>query len=395
MRRSFEKYVKRIRKFFLLKILYPLVYVIHALQPLKENRVIFVENYGQTLSSSFYLLHKRLKETGNFEISVHYLRMYDPGRLGYLARCLSLVGRAAGAKYVFLSDALNIFGCIPIRKGSIYTQLWHGCGALKRFGFSALENGFDSAAGEMRFYPNYSYADYMTVSSPQVIWAYHEATGLPAERIIAAGISRTDLFYDREFLARARDRFWELMPEADGKRVILYAPTFRGEPSLARAPRGFSISRVYEKLADTCVLVVKHHPLVGKRPDIPERFAGFAKDLSDFMSAEELLCVADLCITDYSSLIFEYALFEKPMIFYASDLEEYCGRQGFFYDYRNLVPGSVCADTEELVSYAKDVKAWFDAGRIAAFRKTFMASCDGHATWRIIETVFREDMDKF
>ncbi len=90
-----------------------------------------------------------------------------------------------------------------------------------------------------------------------------------------------------------------------------------------------NVKMFYEHLSEEYVLVFKHHPIVRKKPSIPEEYVDFAIDLSDLMDIEELLCVADICISDYSSLVFEYSLFEKPIVFFAYDLNNYFDWRGF------------------------------------------------------------------
>jgi CDP-glycerol glycerophosphotransferase (TagB/SpsB family) len=106
------------------------------------------------------------------------------------------------------------------------------------------------------------------------------------------------------------------------------------------------------------------------------------------MSIDELMCASDVCVTDYSSLIFEYALLNRPMLFYAYDLDDYNDWRGFYYDYDELTPGPVCRSMEALIRNLEQIDETYDFERLAAFRKKFMSACDGHATERIMEYVF-------
>jgi len=132
---------------------------------------------------------------------------------------------------------------------------------------------------------------------------------------------------------------------------------------------------------------MKHHPFVKERPVIDERCSQFAFDVTDEMEIEELLCTADICISDYSSLIFEYSLFEKPMIFFAYDLDEYFDHRGFYYDYDEMTPGPIVKDPQQLIQVIKEIDADFDPAEVAAFREKFMSACDGKATARILDTI--------
>ena len=109
---------------------------------------------------------------------------------------------------------------------------------------------------------------------------------------------------------------------------------------------------------------------------------------------EELLCVSDLCISDYSSLVFEYSLFERPMLFFAYDFEEYGEWRGFYYDYHELTPGPVVHTTQEIVDYVLHLKERFDRKQVADFKEKFMSACDGHATERLLEMIKKEKTDE-
>lgn len=127
----------------------------------------------------------------------------------------------------------------------------------------------------------------MTVSSPEVIWAYEEAMNLPKGIVQATGISRTDLFYDEEFVNSRREKLYEVMPEARGKKVILYAPTFRGHVASATSPDEIDFYRFAKELGDEYVLVCKHHPFVKFPPEIPEELSSFARNLTQELTIED------------------------------------------------------------------------------------------------------------
>ena len=123
-----------------------------------------------------------------------------------------------------------MLSCVPMRPETIVTQTWHGCGAFKKFGFSTADLIFGLNREQQLKYPFYKNYTYVTLSSPEVAWAYEEAMNLSdrPEVLKATGISRTDVFFDPDFIARAYEKLHQQMPESKGRKVILYAPTFRG-----------------------------------------------------------------------------------------------------------------------------------------------------------------------
>lgn len=389
----FLKIAKRMYRFYSMRIMYPNLYKKYAKHEIDENKVLFIEVRMPKISDSFQLLYDELKSNYNYDIHTHYLRMSFVGWREYQSRCKKMVKDIATAKYVFLNESSNIIACLPMRKQTVVTQLWHACGAFKKFGMSTADLKFGDNKKTLDKYPYHGNYTHVTVSSPEVVWAYEEAMNLKHKDNIVkpVGTSRTDVFYDDAVISRAYDRLYEEFPQAKGKKVILYAPTFRGRVATAKTPNEFDMHMMYAELGSEYVMLFKHHPFVKKPPVIDERFKDFAKDVTNTMSIEDLLCVSDICISDYSSLVFEYSLFEKPMIFFAYDLDDYFDWRGFYYKYDEFVPGPICESGYQVVDYIKNIDSRFDVEKVRAFKNKFMSACDGHATERILKLAIGEE----
>lgn len=376
----------------------PAAYNSQVGNPVQEDKIIFVETRYETMSNNFRTLYDTLKEGYAFNIHVHYLKDTLVPKKEFEANCARMLEDAATAKYVFLNEASRPISCVNLRPETIVTQLWHGCGAFKKFGMSTAELIFGTSKEQMIRHPYNKNYTYVTVSSPEVVWAYAEAMDMKdrQEAILPIGTSRTDVFFREENMEAARRKLESLMPAAKGKKVILYAPTFRGRVAKATTPDHLSVEKFAEAFSDEYVLLFKHHPIVKSRPEIPEEYQGtFAMDVSDEMIIDDLLFVSDICISDYSSLIFEYSLFERPMIFFAYDLDEYFEWRGFYYNYDELTPGPVFKENEEMIDYIRNIEERFDKQKVADFREKFMSACDGHATERIMNLVFGEALEKY
>ena len=383
-KKKFISKLRRIRKHYRYKVYFPKVYSSYCTEPVQENKVLFLEMRFTKLSNSFELIYKALEESGEYDLKCSYVQFNFIRGREFTQRVNEMLKELATAKYVFVDDASLILSSIPLRKETVAINLWHACGAFKKFGRSTAELKFGSSAATLDKYPNYGNLTHVTVSSPEVIWAYEEAMHLPKGIVKATGVSRTDQFYDKEFVESRKQKLYEIMPEAKDKKVILYAPTFRGHVATASSPDRIDFERFCRELGNEYVIVCKHHPFVKNPPIIPEELQHFARDLTKYLSIEDLLCCADICISDYSSLIFEYSLFEKPMIFYAYDYDNYCDWRGFYYDYSEFTPGPVVQTEDELLNSIKNIDTQFDKQKVIDFKEKFMGSCDGHATERII-----------
>lgn len=387
---------KKVGQILMFRIVFPLGYK-HYIKgkKIKRKKAVFVEVRFDEITDSFRLVYDRMKADG-FDIHEQFIENIKPGKWGYIKRCLRMLEDISDAHYVFLNDACNVTSCIPLRKGTKIYQLWHACGAFKKFGMSTAELIFGDNRKSLEKYPNYGNLSYVTVSSPEVIWAYEEAMNLKDTKtqVVATGVSRTDVFYDQHFIEQSKAAVYSVCPAAENKKIILYAPTFRGRVAKAESPDCLDIPAMKRALGDEYVLLIKHHPFVKQPPVVPEDCADFAMDVTKSLEIDQLLCASDVCVSDYSSLIFEYSLFERPMIFFAYDLDDYFDWRGFYYNYDELTPGPVVQETEEIIDYIRHLDARFDQAQVHAFKEKFMSSCDGHATDRIVALVYAETKNK-
>lgn len=385
-----KRVVKRFVKDVTLGLVFPLAYRYFSRKPVVRGRVLFFETKETAMPDSFELLFKRLEDDPGKSPRYLTLNQNHVSYVQYLKNCVRALHDISRVEVVFLSDASDLVSCIQLRPETRVVQLWHACGAFKKWGMSTAELKFGGSKKDLLKHPFYKNLSLVTVSSPEVAWAYEEAMVLQdiPEIIKPFGVSRTDVFFDQEFLANARNKVKEAVPAIEGKRVVLYAPTFRGRVAKAEGPDKLDICALKDAIGDDAVLLIKHHPFVKQLPPIPAECADFAFDVTRDLPIDQLLCVADVCISDYSSLVFEYSLFGRPMAFFAYDLDDYCDWRGFYYPYDELTPGPVFRDNESLIDWVRHVDEQFDKSEVEAFRSKFMSACDGHATERIYDSLW-------
>lgn len=374
----------------------PRMYLEAAKEPVDERRVLFVEPRYAQMRSSMTLLYELMKKDPRFDVTFFAINNIDKTRYQSFLDSEGMVAFAARAKYIFSTDVSAILGCMPMRRETVYVQLWHACGAFKKFGMSTSELEFGSSRENQLKHPGYANTDIVTVSSSEICWAYAQAMNLPESCIYPIGVSRTDVFFREENRKASYEKLWKLFPASKGKKVILFAPTFRGHIKTAVTSEKFRPEIFAKALSDEYVLVTKHHPMVKELPVIPADIRGsFAWDATGSeIDVEELMMAADICITDYSSIVFEFALMQRPMLFFAYDLEEYYDWRGFYYPYEEMTPGPICRTNEEMVDYILHLDERYEPERITAFRERFMGACDGHSTERILETALKLGKEK-
>ena len=272
------------------------------------------------------------------------------------------------------------------RRGTTTAQVWHACGAFKRFGYSVLDRAFGAGEADVRRTPIHTNYDVCLVSSMAVAPAYAEAFHQPLERFASRyGIPRTDVFFgDERVAAVATVRARYAIP--DDRRVVLYAPTFRGD-SIGRAqtPDTLDLGILRRTLGDDHVVLLRLHPFVRERAALDPGLQDFVIDVSDHPDIDELMLVSDVLVTDYSSAIYEFSLLGRPMAFFAPDHDAYERERGFYFDYRTGVPGPVFETTDALAAYLRD--GVFDLDRVERFRQASFDVADGRSTERFVDEV--------
>ena len=295
--------------------------------------------------------------------------------------------RVASSRLVVVDD--YFFPIYPVKKrpGVTIVQVWHACGACKRFGRATLEAEWGADQTFLEWVPIHSNYDLTLVSSASIAPIYAEAFGQPVETISAAfGIPRTDALLPSPRRDAEERAVRERLGLRDGRTTILYAPTFRGaDLKGAAAPELLDIAALYRALGSEYRLILRLHPFVKSAMRIPPEVGDFVVDASAEPDVNEVMLAGDILVSDYSSIIFEYALLNRPMAFLAPDLAAYERERGFFFDYRTGVPGPVMEETEQLARWIQAKQ--FDLQRVRAFAAASFDVMDGRATERFVSGV--------
>ncbi|MEU7352890.1 CDP-glycerol glycerophosphotransferase family protein [Streptomyces albidoflavus] len=207
--------------------------------------------------------------------------------------------------------------------------------------------------------------------------------------VLESGYPRNDLL-DAHGRAERAARVRRRLGIPEDRTVVLYAPTWRED----RPKRGgryaldlpLDPARAAAELGDSHVLLVRRHYLVGG--SVPG--GDNVRDVSRSPDVAELLLVSDVLVTDYSSLMFDFAQTGRPMLFHTWDLDHYRDTlRGFYFDFESSAPGPLLTDAEEVVEALRDPKAATAGHREAydAFRARFCDLDDGTAAARVADAL--------
>ena len=377
--------------------LYGLLYRIFSLLPVDGNRAYFVMTHDSSDEGNCGVMKARMEARG---YRCDSLTRAEASGAGFIFRSAY---RLARSRFIFLDNTFLPLSCLKLRKGSILTQLWHGTGTIKKFGQDVNEGALKDL--EARCGKNITH---LIVSSPATKSIYAGCFGVPEDKVRVLGLPRTDAFFAPDFAENARARFEKKYPEAKGRRLVLYAPTFRDDAGnedeqirmIGDFARDFAA-----RMPKDAILGLRLHPYVSSRlmkysgSGADASAAGYAEpngnraaaqsrtlDLTHFRGLNTLLGAADVLITDYSSIVFEYSLLRRPMLFYAYDLDRFEGSdRGFYRDYRGYVPGPVYTEREELLDALSATLCDTPFNPCESFIADSFSYTDGRSAERIME----------
>ena len=361
------------------------------LLPLNKYKVFFLSDIRESIGGNYLPLLPLLKAKG-FIVKTDFKasKKTHEKRFNRLARAYHL----ATSGFIVLEDVHDDIIWIKLRRHQELIQLWHGAGAFKRFGYARSE--IDEA---LAINPGYAKTTAAIVSSEMIRKDYANAFKIDISRVHATGIPRTDVFFDPDYIRGIREKYDTKYPALKGKKILLFCPTYRGR-RISRAKYDssqFDPERIYNVIGNEFIIAFKWHPAQlevmkkkGKYLYTEDQYADYTIDLSEERDINDLLMISEFIITDYSSIIFEYELLNKPIVYYWYDLDYYKeSERGFFYDLEEYLYGPVAHSFEELLEICHNINdCTYDNDR-QRFRLKFMDACDGRSSERVVNTLFQ------
>ncbi|HSU79595.1 MAG TPA: CDP-glycerol glycerophosphotransferase family protein [Candidatus Angelobacter sp.] len=353
--------------------------------PVNRDKITFASYRAEELKDNLAYIYEAWKKQGLSREPVFLLKRYRPGLLGkfdYFIHMIRASWHLATSRFFIIDDYFFPVYVIEPRMGTDIVQLWHAAGAFKKFGHSTINKSFGPSEDYLKLVNVHSNYTKVMVSGSEVIPYYAEAFNMPESRVLPLGVPRTDYFYDETANHALSDRFFKEYPELKGKTLLLYAPTFRGkshDQGVFECP--FDLKKLKTDLENYAVLV-NLHPYMQKGMMRDKSLDGFVYMMDGKYNIQELLSLSDRLLTDYSSIIFDYSLLERPIAFFAHDLEDYELERGFYFNFRSFIPGPLFTETAELVAWLKSDT--FDRAKVKAFKQRFFDHADGKSSERIV-----------
>ncbi len=280
------------------------------------------------------------------------------------------------------------------RPGVVFLETWHGT-PLKKLAFDMDDITSASQGHKTLFYKHAKEWDYLVSANRFSTDVFERAFVYDRDKILEYGYPRNDILYadDRDEIASEVKK--ELgIPE--GKRVILYAPTWRDNQFYDKGKYKFTLAldlgRLQKEFGKDSVVLLRTHYYIADILDLSE-YEGFVYNGSQYEDVSRLYLASDICITDYSSVFFDFANLKRPILFYTYDYDEYADEiRGMYMDMQKELPGPILYTNDAVVDALHNMDAITETykDRYETFYERFCSVDDGHASERVIEKVFGE-----
>ncbi|NUT29694.1 MAG: CDP-glycerol glycerophosphotransferase family protein, partial [Streptomyces sp.] len=365
---------------------------VYLRMPVQKRLVVFESHLGRQYSDSPRAIYEEMRRQGvDFEAVWSYTgRPQGFPADATLVRRWSLPYLKALARAEFWVDNQSYPLKLTKRPGTTYIQTWHGS-ALKRMGFDEAGWKLKSRPEQAEQQRTLDRFDHFLIRSEHDVRTLAKAFRLREKTLLRVGYPRNDELVAARG-ATERPALADELGIPAGKKVLLYAPTFRQQGG-RRFALPFDVDRFAEEFGDEYVLLVRAHYL--NHVVLPPSVRGRVIDVSDHHDVTPLLALADALVTDYSSVMFDYALLDRPMLFFPYDYEEYVHEgRGTYFDLLERAPGPVVRTEDELHSVLREQSLEEQTVKYASARERFVADFgeydEGTAAQRIVDEFFTD-----
>ncbi|MFE2295311.1 CDP-glycerol glycerophosphotransferase family protein [Streptomyces sp. NPDC059452] len=366
--------------------------------PVRRGSVVFESHMGRCYGDSPRALHEEIRRQG---LKLRATWSYETSPAGFpgdarLVRRWSwrYLWALARAEYWIDNQGFPQHLRKPAR--TTYLQTWHGS-AYKRMGLDETRVRLQNAPRRQRLQQAVHRFDHFLVRSEHDVATLARAYRLPEDRLLRTGYPRNDALIAERTRTETEGRLprpplAEALGLDDHRKVVLYAPTFRRGPAAGgkrnRRRLLLDVREFAERFGDTYTLLVRAHYLETAR--LPVCPPGTVVDVSRHHDVSEILALADVLVTDYSSIMFDFALLDRPVLLYAPDLDTYAAERGSYFDLREKAPGPVLATQDELFAELAELKEsdTRHAPQRAAFAEEFGAYDRGDAARQVVAALF-------
>lgn len=357
------------------------IYGILKLFP-QQKKIVFLSRQSDSPSIDITMLQDKITELHPDYATIVLCKKLNSGissAIGYCFHMLRQMYHLATSEIAILDSYCIAISILHHRKSLLIIQMWHSVGTMKKFGYSILDKpeGSSSKVAElMKMHANY---DYILAGGDG--YKEHLANGFryPLDKIVTLPLPRVERLKDPEYAAATQKQILSDYPQLTKKKNIVYVPTFRkvNDKAFLDALTALCQAVDYDKYN----LIIKVHPLTDLKDFDAEKAI-----IDQNYSSVDMLYISDVVISDYSCIIYEAAILDKPLYFYTYDYEDYMSSREIYMDYKAEIPGPMEGSAKALLD---DIDAGnYDMDRLHTFLHKYVFTGSPHETEDIVKFAF-------
>lgn len=346
--------------------------------------VMFMSEQSTSISTNLKAVKDRMLARGmdkDYMIVESYRSSVTNPRQG-IKSWMDMLKKMAMSDFIFLDDHAPVLDWLILDKDTTLIQLWHAGAGFKSSGYSRW--GHIGCPAPYSCHRQYKYG---ISGSKNIAHFFSEVWGINDSQVLPTGMPRIDEYLDEAYRAKKTKELYDKYPMCKDKKVILFAPTYRGT-NKANAHYPYELidfEQLYKLCGDEYVVLFKMHPWVASEVPIADKYRDRFVDVGRYPNINDLFYITELLITDYSSNIFEYSLMKKPMLFFAFDKIQYSFSRGFHRAYEQSAPGKVCATFDEVLKAIAEKD--FEYPKVEEYVEKHFDYIDSHASDRVIDWI--------
>ncbi len=364
--------------------------------PIREDWIMFECFYGKHYADSCKYIYEYLLEQETRRRFRFVWALDDKKRMG---KGRPTIVKPNGLRYFYYTSRCKYWvnnvrqpAWWEKRPGMVFLQTWHGT-PLKRLVFDMDDVHVASPLHKQDFYRQSRSWDYLLSDNHFSTEVFERAFQFDRSKILECGYPRNDVLYRQgsDELAKSVRRRLDVPEDVT---TILYAPTWRDDDYYGPGQYKFSLSlnldALHQELGDGYMVLLRTHHYIADSLNLAGK-ESFVRNVSDYDDVGELYLISDMCVTDYSSVFFDYANLRRPLLFYVYDFERYNDvLRGFYIDMEAELPGPLLYTNEEVVEAIQNIDWLFKdyQTRYDAFVQKYCHLDDGFASKRVCQKVF-------
>ena len=351
--------------------------------PIRTNRIVFYPTNGQFYCNLKYIYLELNKY--DYDISTVWVLSDEINNIKSCKKnSFCFFYYVMTAQIIIFNNGFLSY--VPKRKEQIYIETWHGGGAYKKI--DAVYKNVHNKFKHKRIKRSVNNIDYVISSAQKFSQVFKKDTEIQNAKFLPYGMPRNDMFFNKQIRNNNNDKIYQYYQIDRKKKIVLYAPTFREHGFESTLKPNILLKALHEKTGKEYVLMLRCHPHIANTIFCESANNDNIINVSNYLDMQELLCAADILITDYSSCMWDFSLMYRPCFIYAVDLNKYKIERNFHTPITDW-PFPIATNNQELEKCIMNFNEHEYINQVKMHHEKLGSFEDGHATERICNLIKR------